>query len=71
MARQLVALARTAEPQLTLFAHTLPGQGASTAILARLGFAFAGTVDHPEDGPVWEWRLVPQPGGLPGSRPPL
>ena len=70
MARQLVALARAAQPELTVFAHTLPAPGPSTTILARLGFVLAGSVDHPEDGRVWEWRLVPEPAALPAARPP-
>ena len=69
-ARALVALARAAQPELTVFAQTLPRPGASTAILGRLGFALAATVDHPEDGPVWEWHLAPPPAGLPADRPP-
>ena len=71
MARLLVGLARAAQPGLTLFAHTLPRAGASTTILARLGFALVGTVKHPEDGLVWEWHLAPAHAGLPRSPPPL
>jgi len=26
-------------------------------ILKKLGFLLVGTIDHPEDGLVWEWRL--------------
>jgi [ribosomal protein S5]-alanine N-acetyltransferase len=59
MARRLLTLARAAEPELTIYAQTRPGPGASATILARLGFSCAGVVDHPEDGPVWEWRLPP------------
>ncbi len=68
MARALVALARAADPALALCAHTLPAAGPSAAILRRLGFAFAGGVDHPEDGPVWAWRLAPD--GLPAATAP-
>ncbi len=59
MAAALVALARAADPALLVYAHTLPGHGASATVLARAGFALAGVVRHPEDGPVWEWRLPP------------
>ena len=69
MARRLVALARAALPEITVYAHTRPGPGASATILARLGFGCAGVVDHPEDGPVWEWLLPP--AGLPGGPSPL
>jgi RimJ/RimL family protein N-acetyltransferase len=36
-------------------AHTLPVEGASTAILRKLGFVLQGPVHHPEDGEVWQW----------------
>lgn len=71
MARRLVALAGAARPQLTVFAHTRPGPGASVTVLSRLGFGCAGVVDHPEDGPLWEWCLPPTPAGLPGGPPAL
>jgi RimJ/RimL family protein N-acetyltransferase len=56
MARALIALARAADPSLTLVAYTLPKQSASTRILERLGFQCQGLHDHPEDGWVWAWR---------------
>lgn len=37
-------------------AQTLPEPNASTRILEKLGFVFAGSVNHPEDGEVWEWH---------------
>ena len=61
MAERLVALARAADPTLTIYAQTLPKPGASTRILARLGFVCVGIVEHPDDGPVWEWHLGPHP----------
>jgi hypothetical protein len=39
-----------------VIAHTLPRKGPSTSILRKLGFGRVGTIDHPEDGPVWKWR---------------
>lgn len=39
------------------FSQTLPEENASTSILKKLGFRLVGTVEHPEDGPVWEWEL--------------
>ncbi|HEX8233611.1 MAG TPA: GNAT family N-acetyltransferase [Caulobacteraceae bacterium] len=39
-----------------VFAHTLPERNASGAALEREGFAFAGEVIDPEDGPVWRWE---------------
>ena len=57
LARQLVQMAREAEKGIIVFAQTLPEEGASTAILRKLGFVRTGTVHHPEDGDVWEWCL--------------
>jgi [ribosomal protein S5]-alanine N-acetyltransferase len=58
MARQLVALARRAAPGITVAAQTLPEENASTTVLHKLGFQNTGLLNHPEDGPVWEWRLA-------------
>jgi RimJ/RimL family protein N-acetyltransferase len=57
IARELVALARRAAPLIDIRAQTLPEENASVSILKKLGFEFAGNVQHPEDGPVWEWSL--------------
>lgn len=59
MARELVRLARQVEADITVFAQTLPEENASTAILKKAGFRLVGTVEHPEDGLVWEWELPP------------
>ena len=40
-------------------AHTLPEENASSRCLRRNGFAFAGEVVDPEDGPVWRWEKRP------------
>ena len=55
MARSLMELAWQKDPTLTVVAQTLPEEGASTAILRKLGFRLSGTVQHPTDGEVWEW----------------
>ena len=57
MARLLVELARTTDPGLIVAAQTLPNESASTTILRKLGFVNMATINHPEDGEVWEWRL--------------
>jgi len=57
MARALIQIARDADPGIELMAQTLPVENASNSILRKLGFKFAGTVDHEEEGRVWEWRL--------------
>jgi len=62
MAQELVSLAHGASPGVLMVAQTLPEENASTTILRRLGFQFAGPVQHPEDGLVWEWQLQTQAG---------
>ncbi len=57
MARALVELALSVNPSPIVTARTLPQEGASTAILRKLGFAKTGTVPDPDDGNVWEWVL--------------
>jgi RimJ/RimL family protein N-acetyltransferase len=56
MASELVAIARQNGVR-AVKAQTLPRENASTRILEKLGFSKAGSVRHPEDGEVWEWRL--------------
>ena len=59
MARELIGIARAAVPAIIVTAHTLPQRNASNSILEKLGFEFFSTIDHPEDGKVWEWHLAP------------
>ncbi len=59
MARALIEIARTADRTMELTAQTLAEPNASNAILRKLGFQFAGAVDVPDEGRVWEWRLSP------------
>jgi [ribosomal protein S5]-alanine N-acetyltransferase len=58
MANALVKIAQDAAPAVAVVAQTEPHANASNSILQNLGFRFAGTVHHPEDGAVWEWRLA-------------
>ena len=60
MARRLIAIAREGDPSVSIIAHTLTEENASNRILKKLGFVFAGAVNHPEDGNIWEWRYEPQ-----------
>lgn len=62
MASELVRLAWRGDPELVVAAQTLPRPGASTRVLEKLGFRLVGSIDHPEDGEVWEWRLAPERG---------
>jgi len=62
MAAELVALASRHRPAVSVAAQTLPGRNASHRVLEKLGFSHVATIDHPEDGTVWEWQLTPTEG---------
>jgi [ribosomal protein S5]-alanine N-acetyltransferase len=57
MAAELVAMARQEGASIVVAAQTLPERHASHRILEKLGFQHTETLDHPEDGTVWEWQL--------------
>jgi ribosomal-protein-alanine N-acetyltransferase len=59
MAHELIEIARSERPDITVTAQTLPEENASTAILRKLGFAHAGMLHTAEDGDVWDWHLHP------------
>ena len=54
MATQLLEIA-IAQGIKAVTARTLPEYNASTSILQKLNFVFAGVVQDPEHGEVWEW----------------
>jgi ribosomal-protein-alanine N-acetyltransferase len=56
MAQRLISIAQDCDPSVKIIAHTSTEENASNHILKKLGFAFTGTVDHPEDGKIWQWR---------------
>jgi len=56
MAASLVALAKDCAPEVSITAHTLAEENASTRILRKVGFVFAGPRVHEEDGQIWVWR---------------
>lgn len=64
MAAALIRIARETTPAVTVAAQTLPEESASTAVLKKLRFRLIETLEHPEDGPVWEWQLS-DPAGPP------
>ncbi len=68
MCRELVALARSAQPDLVITAQTLPERNASTRVLEKAGFRFSSELDHPEDGRIWEWQLDPPHATEAGGR---
>ena len=55
MAALLVEIA-VAGGAAAAIAHTLPEENASTRVLRRNGFGFAGEAQDPEDGLVWRWE---------------
>ena len=57
MATELVRIALEKLPAVIVAAQTLPEENASTSILKKLQFRLTGTLEHPEDGQVWEWQL--------------
>jgi len=57
MAAELIRLALDKMPAVTVAAQTLPEVNASTSVLKKLRFRFVDSVEHPEDGLVWEWQL--------------
>jgi [ribosomal protein S5]-alanine N-acetyltransferase len=57
MAAELIRLALEELPDVIVAAQTLPEENASTSVLKKLRFQLVGTVEHPEDGLVWEWQL--------------
>ena len=60
MAQRLVSIAQECDSSVRIVAHTLTEENASNHILKKLGFAFTGTIDHPEDGKIWEWSYEPK-----------
>jgi RimJ/RimL family protein N-acetyltransferase len=54
-ARRLLDLAREADPDIAVWAKTLPQETASTAILRRLGFEMIGSTTDEDVGEAWRW----------------
>ena len=54
-ARALIDFAQAEDKVRQIIAHTMPEPNASTRVLKKCGFAFAGEVIDPEDGRVWRW----------------
>lgn len=57
MAAELIRLASEKMAAVIVAAQTLPEESASTSVLKKLRFRLVGTLEHPEDGMVWEWQL--------------
>ncbi len=58
MGRQLLAIAREANPSITVAAQTEPFESPSTLILRKMGFQRVAILEHPTDGKIWEWHFV-------------
>lgn len=56
--KTLVDLAMATDSKVRITARTLPENNYSTRILQKNNFKLLGTVDDPEDGPVWEWEFI-------------
>lgn len=55
--KQLIAIAKTTDPEIIIWAKTAPEKNASAKILERNGFKFTGIVQDEEIGDAWEWML--------------
>ena len=58
MVMALIDVANGADPQVAITAQTLRRSDASSRVLTKVGFIRVGDAMHPEDGKVWEWRLL-------------
>ena len=58
MVMALIDVANGADPQVAITAQTLRRSDASSRVLTKAGFIRVGDAMHPEDGKVWEWRLL-------------
>jgi RimJ/RimL family protein N-acetyltransferase len=56
--RELLTRARKAGVRMVC-AHTLAERTASTSVLERCGFSFAGEVHDPDAGAAWRWERTP------------
>ena len=56
--KKLVKIARNENMNISVTARTLPEKNASTRILEKNGFQFAGVIIDPDDGEVFEWYFV-------------
>ena len=53
--KQLIAIAKTTDPEIIITAKTAPEHNASAKILKRNGFEFTGIVQDEGIGDAWEW----------------
>jgi len=53
--KMLVELSLKTDQTIRITARTLPENNFSTRVLEKNNFIFAGEINDPEDGEVWEW----------------
>ncbi len=58
--QQLIHIAHSADPKITITAKTAPEHNASTKILEKNSFRFKEVVQDEEIGDAWLWVLEPQ-----------
>jgi RimJ/RimL family protein N-acetyltransferase len=61
----LIEIAWQTDPTVSLTAKTLPTENASTTILKRNGFEFAGEASDDDIGLAWAWVLWPRGANTP------
>lgn len=62
--RKLVEIALAEKADIKITARTLPQGNHSTKLLLKNNFQWAGIVNDPDDGPVWEWVYQREPENL-------
>jgi RimJ/RimL family protein N-acetyltransferase len=55
--KELIIIAKTADPEIIITAKTAPENNASTKILQNNGFSFTEIVQDDEIGDAWLWML--------------
>ena len=62
--KMLVDLSLRTDPSVKITARTMPVENFSVRLLKKNNFVFAGTVNDPEDGEVWEWAYISDLGNV-------
>jgi RimJ/RimL family protein N-acetyltransferase len=57
MCGKLIDIALKKDKNITIIAHTLPEENASTNILTKNNFVFIGQINDKDDGDIFEWEL--------------
>ena len=57
-ASALIATAFSVPDVSFVVAHTLPERNASTRVLEKAGMQLVGSIDDPDEGTIWQWRLT-------------